>query len=105
MFSSGSKTPTPPPERVKRWERLGDVDSSFGCVARDSISGFSGRITGHARYISGCSQVLLIPPVDKDGKVVEGAWYDEQRVEVQVEDRVVLDNARTPGCDMPAPIR
>jgi hypothetical protein len=68
MFGSGTKPPTPPPSPVSEWRRIADIEAAFGCEAQDTLTGFSGRIVGHTRYISGCSQVLISPPVDKDGK-------------------------------------
>lgn len=76
----------------------------LGAKARDTITGFKGTIVGHCVYISGCNQVL-ISAESKDGKISESGWYDEQRVEILRGARIVLDNSRTPGPDMPAPIR
>ena len=83
----------------------GDAADFFGCKAKDSITGFTGTIGGHTRYFSGCSQVLIIPSVDKDGKCVDAHWFDEQRIELLEEPKLQLDNSRTPGCDIAAPIR
>ena len=60
----------------------------FGKEYRDHISGFVGKCTGFCRYISGCDQVLLSPPVDKDGKHQEGMWFDDDRlIDVAAETR------------------
>jgi hypothetical protein len=78
----------------------------IGYNYRDLITGFKGVCTGHTVYISGCSQLLLQPPVDDAGRERDGKWVDEQRC--QREDacpRIVLDNSSTPGCDIPAPMR
>lgn len=78
----------------------------FGDTAKDRITGFKGVVIGWTTYISGCSQVLLQPPVGKDGKRPEGEWFDEQRLErVAGTKRIVLANERTPGFDRPAPKR
>lgn len=77
----------------------------LGATYRDRITGFRGVATGHCRYISGCSQILLQPSVDGDGKTRGGEWFDEQRLERLDAEVIVLDNSDTPGCDMPAPIR
>ncbi|MDR6954179.1 hypothetical protein J2X65_003547 [Ancylobacter sp. 3268] len=78
----------------------------FGRTYRDCITRFQGIATGHSHYISGCSQVLLQPGVDKDGKLLEGHWFDEQRLEeVAVIGQITLDNGATPGRDVPAPKR
>ena len=44
----------------------------FGKLYRDHITGFQGKCTGICHYISGCTQVLVVPSVDKEGKIVEG---------------------------------
>lgn len=77
----------------------------FGVTGRDKITGFTGIITGWTTYISGCSRVLLAPPVTSEGKLVEGEWFDEQRIDVVAGDRIVLDNSSTPGADRDAPKR
>lgn len=77
----------------------------LGQKVRDQITGFTGVVTGRCEYISGCHQVLVVPPVDKDGKHVDSQWYDEQRCEVLDKKPITLDNGTTPGCDMPAPKR
>jgi hypothetical protein len=76
-----------------------------GTIVRDKITGFEGRVTGHCDYISGCSQSLIQPAVDKDGKFQNAHWFDDQRLELIDAEPLVLDNSETPGPDMPAPIR
>lgn len=77
----------------------------LGFTYVDRITGFRGVCTGHTVYISGCAQMLLVPPV-KDGAFAEPQWFDQQRCElVTTAERVVLDNGLTPGCDRAAPKR
>lgn len=64
-------------ERVRAIAREG---SEIGREAKDSITGFKGKVTGLCAYINGCLQVLLTPPVGKDGVSRDGQWIDEQRV-------------------------
>lgn len=72
----------------------------FGMKAHDLITGFSGTVTGRTEYISGCSQILLVPAIDKDGKLSEGHWFDEQRVIAdETSPSITLDNRKTPGPD------
>lgn len=78
----------------------------LGAFAQDRISGFRGRVTGRAEYISGCTQILLVPRVSDDGASRESAWFDEQRLDVEEGQGVItLDNSETPGPDRPAPKR
>jgi len=77
----------------------------LGDTVRDRITGFEGVVTGRVEYITGCNQLLVSPRV-KDGAKQDACWFDEQRCEVDVSaERIVLDNSKTPGADMPAPIR
>lgn len=55
---------------------------NFGKKAKDKVTGFEGIITGKIYYMYGCSQYLLTPSVDKDGKKQNGEWFDEGRVQV-----------------------
>lgn len=55
----------------------------FGDKARDTVTGFVGIVTGKARYMYGCNQLLLMPRVDAaSSKPAEGAWFDEPRIRV-----------------------
>ncbi len=62
-------------------------------------------MTGTADYLSGYKQYKFSPAMDKDGKVPEPIWYDEQRLEVLEGERIFLDNGKTPGCDRAPPKR
>ncbi len=77
----------------------------LGQRVRDRISGFEGTVTGRAEYLTGCTQCVVVPDVAADGSHREAHWFDEQRLAPISAKRMVLDNGRTPGCDMPAPRR
>jgi hypothetical protein len=72
----------------------------LGATYRERITGYTGVATAHVRYLTGCSQVLLIPPMHEN-KLQDGNYFDEQRL-VQVEDVPVIsfENDETPGGDM-----
>lgn len=78
----------------------------LGQIYRDRITGFEGVATGRAEYITGCTQVLIAPPVKTDGTFIDCLWFDEQRLELWSSDEPIrLDNGATPGPDKQAPIR
>ncbi len=78
----------------------------LGYTMRDRVTGFTGVVTGACEYITGCSQILLVPPVDEAGKMRDSNWFDLQRCEViPTHSRVAVDNGDTPGCDKEAPKR
>jgi len=77
----------------------------LGTTMRDTITGFTGVVTGRAEYISGCAQALLVPKAKDDGSLPESHWFDEQRLESLPIVQVALNNGDTPGCDREAPKR
>lgn len=78
---------------------------NFGLTMRDKITGFTGVVTGHVVYMTGCNQTLLAPKAKDGGDAVDARWYDDQRLEVvHGSVRIVLDNANA-GSDLPAPKR
>ncbi len=54
----------------------------LGMTGRDKVTGFSGVVVTVSFDLFGCVQVVLSPPVDKDGKRVEGCWFDVNRIEL-----------------------
>lgn len=74
--------------------KAGKVDGQgpeieFERLYRDRITGFEGKCTGFASYISGCDQVLIVPGLDKDGKHQQGLWLDDDRlIDVELEKKV-----------------
>lgn len=75
----------------------------LGMNVRDQITGFRGRTCGRAEYLSGCTQLLVVPEVDEKGAFRDGHWFDEQRLIRTDQSVLTLDNGDTPGCDQPAP--
>ena len=56
----------------------------LGTKAVDTVSGFEGTIIARNEWLNGCIQYCLKPVVDKDGKLLEGEWFDENQVKVRV---------------------
>lgn len=54
----------------------------LGKKVKDKITGFTGIAIGHAKYLTGCDQYGVTPPVGADGKVNETQWFDAGRIEV-----------------------
>jgi len=76
-----------------------------GLTVKDRITGFSGVVTGIVEYLTGCNQALVVPPMDKNGKIPESIWFDVQRLEVLDKPQIILENGTTPGCDKAPPRR
>ena len=81
------------------------TDLQMGWKAKDKITGMSGIIIAFTTYNTGCDQVLLSLPLDKDGKWQEGRWFDIQRIERVGDEQIILDNDTSPGFGPPAPIK
>ena len=62
-----------------------DAKTLIGHYGKDAITGFHGRITGVASYITGCDQVCLTPSMKDDGKIEDGRWYDVNRIDLVLE--------------------
>jgi hypothetical protein len=74
---------------------------NFGKKAKDKVTGFEGIITAKCLYMYGCSQYLLTPPIDKDGKKRDGEWFDTGRIEIfdiAIEPKSVMADVN--GCDI-----
>ena len=56
------------------------MELKLGMQVEDKITGFKGTLTAKAEYITGCTQYLVSPRVDKDGKHVDGRWIDDERL-------------------------
>lgn len=75
----------------------------MGYHAKDLVTGFQGIITGFARYITGCDQVCLTPPVKGDGTVIEGRWFDTNRIKLMSDKpEVKLDTKEDKGGPSPS---
>jgi hypothetical protein len=70
----------------------------------DKITGFTGIVTGHADYITGCDQYLIQPPC-KDGEWKDCKWFDENRLIIIEECSPVLVDSNENGADAPAPVK
>lgn len=87
----------------------------FGDRVKDIVTGFEGVMLGRCEYMTGCTQVLVVPGVDKDGKRLDGEWFDVDRVTVVKAGAIKLtaDAVAKPrrmatassGADRPAPTK
>jgi hypothetical protein len=53
----------------------------LGCRVKCKVTGFTGIVTARCDYINGCIQYCVLPPVDKDGKRMDGVYIDEGQLE------------------------
>jgi hypothetical protein len=73
-----------------------------GARVKDSVTGFSGIVTGRADYLTGCRQYCVTPKA-KGGAVADGRWYDEQRLLVLDSKAVQINNETIKGGPQDSP--
>jgi len=76
----------------------------LGQKVKDSITGFVGVVTGRCEYITGCHQVLVQPPVKKEGDYQDPQWFDEDRAQI-LDAEIFKLPITAAGFGEPAPIR
>jgi len=52
----------------------------LGRRGRDRVTNFKGIITSLSFDLYGCIQVIVKPQVGEDGKSLDGAWFDLNRI-------------------------
>lgn len=78
----------------------------LGCEARDKITGFKGIVTGRAKYLFGCDNLLLSPKSGKDNSYKNGQWFDSPRIEYVGHGIAPKEvQGEKPGGDIPAPAK
>lgn len=83
-----------------------EMHKLLGYTVVDSVTGFTGVVTGVVYYLSGCNQALVIPRAAPDGAYRDGIWFDIQRLKVlPAVGPIELDNGQTPGSDHTPPVR
>lgn len=60
---------------------IGGFLELLGTVQRDRVTRFEGMVASICFDAYGCVQAYVTPPVGKDGKIQDGAWFDVKRLE------------------------
>jgi hypothetical protein len=55
---------------------------NLGARAKDRVSGLHGIIVSRSEHLFGCARYWVQPQSTKDGKPAEGAWFDEDSIDV-----------------------
>ncbi len=64
--------------------------AKLGFKAKDIVTGFAGVITLVSFDLYGCVQIVVTPGVDKDGKTIDGRWFDVTRLEMKSKKPVMV---------------
>lgn len=57
-----------------------EFNVEYGGRYRDVVTGFEGVCTAVSAHVTGCLSALIVPGVDKEGKLVDGQWMDIARL-------------------------
>jgi hypothetical protein len=63
----------------------------------DKVTGFTGTVMSRTQYATGCHHYGLLPPLDKDGKILDNTWIDESRLDLVEASNFVLPSHTTSG--------
>ena len=83
------------------------MEINLGQKVKDQITGFEGIATSHVKYLTGCDQFGVTPPV-KDGKIEGTEYFDFKRLVVigdGISANSVSDNNNVGGINRDAPQR
>ena len=59
-----------------------DFKHELGKKAKDKISGMSGILTSRCEFLTGCNRYCISPQELKDGRPIEGMYFDEDQIEI-----------------------
>jgi len=79
---------------------------TLGDRVKCRVTGFTGIVTAHSRYISGCDRLWVDPPVDDNNKQHAGIWIDIDMLEIidpTVIEPIRYEAKRPGGVDLPNP--
>ena len=54
----------------------------LGSKVKSTITGFAGTAVSRSEHLNGCNRYWVQPTIDKDGKMIDGYWFDENELEV-----------------------
>lgn len=52
----------------------------LGDLVRDVVTGYEGIATARCTFLQGCDRICIQPEKDKDGKHIDGRYFDEPDV-------------------------
>lgn len=54
----------------------------LGCVAKDTISGFTGVVVCISEWLNGCKRITIQPQELREGKRIDNDTFDVEQVEL-----------------------
>jgi hypothetical protein len=91
-------------ETKMKFEPVGEI--KLGDVAKDTITGFEGKVVGITDWLYQCRRLGLQPmKLDKEGKPYNPEWFDELQCEPVRKEAEAEARGKDKGGPMPAPTR
>jgi len=69
----------------------------LGTEVQSNISGFKGIVTSRSEHLNGCNRYWVSPKVNKEGKLQDGYWFDEQELIITKKPVLKKDESNTRG--------
>lgn len=69
----------------------------LGDQVKCKVTGFEGIVIGLAKHLTGCDRCSVQPKVDKNGKHMDGYWFDINAVEIIKKGKVKPESVRESG--------
>ena len=66
----------------------------LGSRVKDTITGFVGVAVARSEWMYGCNRIVVESQELKDGKTIDGQWFDEQRIETIEEGVLAVDEPK-----------
>lgn len=63
----------------------------LGKKGKDKITGFTGILTSRCEFLTGCNRYCIQPTELKDGKPIDGIYFDEAQIEIVSEGLTAKD--------------
>lgn len=70
-------------------KQIDEAIQLLGKKATDYVTDYKGVITSISVDLYGCIQALVVPGLDKEGKIPGGAWLDLNRLKISNDKRVM----------------
>jgi len=77
-----------------------DFKIALGSKVKDNITGLTGIVTSRTEWLNGCKRYAVQPKINKDGKVPDVEWIDEDQLTVI---KTVITEQKNTGGYRPAP--
>ena len=75
----------------------------LGRLGRCTVTRFEGIITARTDWLNGCVRYAIQPAVDKDNKVPDAYWVDEDQLEYVGENSETVAPGKPSGGPTPVP--